>query len=73
MVDQHTPSFRQIEVDRDWWLNDSGTHYRELAAWLRELASKCRLPNPRRELLDLARRYEHMSTGAFTCNGRLNG
>jgi hypothetical protein len=35
-----------------------GSHYRELATWLREIAHKCRLPNPQRELLDLARRYE---------------
>jgi hypothetical protein len=43
--------------DRDWWQLD-GAHYRELASWLRDLAGKCRLPNPQRELLSLARRYE---------------
>jgi hypothetical protein len=42
--------------DRDWWQLD-GSHYRELAAWLRELAGKCRLPNPQHELLRLARTY----------------
>jgi hypothetical protein len=43
--------------DRDWWqLN--GAHYRELAAWLRDVARKCHLPNPQRELLALAGRYE---------------
>ena len=40
------------------WCQSSSTHYRELAAWLREIGGKCRLPNPQRELLDLARRYE---------------
>jgi hypothetical protein len=30
----------------------------ELAAWVRETAAKCRLPNPLKELLKLARRYE---------------
>jgi hypothetical protein len=44
--------------DRDWWQLD-GTHYRELAAWLRDVARKCRLPNARRGLLSLARRYEY--------------
>jgi hypothetical protein len=43
--------------DRDWWQLD-GAHYRELAAWLREVACKCRLPNPQQELLTLAKRYE---------------
>ena len=45
-------------ADRDWWRQDAGTHYRELAIWLRELAQKCRLPNPQRELLNFARQYE---------------
>jgi hypothetical protein len=44
--------------DRDWWQLHGADHYRELAAWLREVAVKCRLPNPQRELLSLARRYE---------------
>jgi hypothetical protein len=44
--------------DRNWWGSDNGAHYRELAAWLREIAGKCRLPNPQQELLTLARRYE---------------
>jgi hypothetical protein len=39
--------------DRDWW-QLGGTHYRELAGRLREVAGKCRLPNMQRELLDLA-------------------
>jgi hypothetical protein len=43
--------------NQDWWQLD-GTHYRELAAWLRDIAGKCRLPNPQGELLSLARRYE---------------
>jgi len=36
---------------------DSG-HYREMASKLRELARECRFPGARRELLDLAERYE---------------
>ena len=43
--------------DRDWWQLD-GAHYRELAVWLRDVAAKCRLPNPQQELLTLAKRYE---------------
>ena len=45
-------------IDDQAWCQSSGTHYRELAAWLREIGGKCRLPNPQRELLSLARRYE---------------
>ena len=45
------PTFHEIAVDQDWWLRNSGSHYRELATWLREVAGKCRLPNQRRELL----------------------
>jgi hypothetical protein len=33
-------------------------HYREMARKLRELARECRFPGARRELLDLAERYE---------------
>ena len=47
-----------IGTDRDWWLRDSGAHYSELAASLRGIAAKCRLPNPQQELLRLARQYE---------------
>jgi endonuclease YncB( thermonuclease family) len=45
-------------IDDQAWCQSAGTHYRELAAWLREIGGKCRLPNPQRELLRLARRYE---------------
>jgi len=45
-------------ADRDWWQLDGGEHYRELAGWLRDVARRCRFPNPRRELLSLARQYE---------------
>jgi len=44
--------------DRDCWQEDASEHYRELATRLREMAGKCCLPNPQRELLILARRYE---------------
>src|SRR2546423_1199363 len=48
---------RPMIYDRAW-CQSSGTHYRKLASWLREIGGKCRLPNPQRELLSLARRYE---------------
>jgi hypothetical protein len=35
-----------------------GTHYREMAHGLRELARQCRLAGARRELLELAASYE---------------
>jgi hypothetical protein len=57
MSDEHTQTWQQIATDRDWWSQDAGRHYRELAHWLHGLAAKCRLPNPQRELLSLARRY----------------
>ena len=58
MSEDHSPTWQQLADDRDWWLQDGGSHYRELAGWLREVAAKCRLPNPQRELLKLARTYE---------------
>jgi hypothetical protein len=58
MTDEHTPTLQDIPADGDWWLRESGAHYRELAGWLRGIAAKCRLPNPQQELLKLARRYE---------------
>ena len=58
MPDARQPTLQDIAADRDWWLQDSGSHYRELATWLREVAGRCRLPNPQREMLILARRYE---------------
>jgi len=48
-----------MTIDRERGATIDGSHYRELASWLREIARKCRLPNPQRELLILARRYEH--------------
>jgi hypothetical protein len=52
--------------DRVW--RQEGTHYRDLATRLREIARKCRLPYPQRELLDLAQQYErradHMDRSA---------
>jgi hypothetical protein len=35
-----------------------GTHYRDLATRLREIARECPRPYPQRELLDLAQQYE---------------
>jgi hypothetical protein len=46
-----------MTADRDQGQID-GSHYRELPTWPREIARNCRPPNPRRELLDLAPRYE---------------
>ena len=36
----------------------NGPHYRELASKLREIARQCRFPGARKEILDLALRYE---------------
>jgi hypothetical protein len=58
MSDEHTPTLQQIATDWDWWSAHAGTHYHELAHWLRGIAAKCRLPHTQKELLDLARRYE---------------
>jgi hypothetical protein len=35
-----------------------GAHYREMANGLRELARRCRFPGARKELLQLAARYD---------------
>jgi hypothetical protein len=35
-----------------------GAHYREMANGLRELARQCRFPGARKELLQLAARYD---------------
>jgi hypothetical protein len=59
MRDEHTPTLQEIAADRDWWSADSGARYRELAGWLREVAGRRRLPNPQKELLGLAQRYEY--------------
>jgi hypothetical protein len=58
MSDEYTPTLQDIAADRDWWSAHAGAHYRELARWLRGIAAKCQLPYSRRELLDLARRYD---------------
>ena len=55
MSDEHMLSaLQQFAID---WLRDSSWHYRQLAQ-LRGIAAGCRLPNPQRELLNLAARYE---------------
>ena len=61
MPDENTRTLQYIAVDCDRWRQDAGTHYRELAAWLRETAGKCRLPNPQRQLLNLARTYNRIA------------
>jgi hypothetical protein len=57
MTEKDTPRL-QNSSSADHWLRDSGMHYRELAEWLRDIARKCLLPNPQRELLVLAKRYD---------------
>ena len=59
MTNEYPPTLQHIASDRDWWFPNAGAHYRELAHWLRGVAAGCRLASPRRELLALARRYEH--------------
>jgi hypothetical protein len=54
------PGGRSAGRDPEWCLAN-GAHYRDLATWLREVAGRCRLPNPQRELLTLARRYERLA------------
>lgn len=58
MTDEHTLTLQDMAADRNWWLRDGGRHYRELADWLRGAPGRCRLPIARRELLNLAGRYE---------------
>jgi hypothetical protein len=53
MTNEYTPTLQDIAGDLEWWRQDAGVHYRELAMWLRETAGKCRLRNPQRELLPL--------------------
>jgi len=56
---------QHLAADRDRWSQHAGKHYRELAHWLRGVAAKCRLPNPQRELLGLASRYERQADRHF--------
>ena len=53
MPNQNTQRLQATAADRE-----AAAHYRELAAWLREIARKSTLPNPQQELLGLVRRYE---------------
>ena len=46
-----------------------GDHYREMAGNLRELARQTRSPGMRRELVDLARRYDRRGDH-FDCRPR---
>ena len=58
MSDEYTPTLQDLAADRDRWFRNAGPHYREVAHWLRGVAARCHLPNPQRELLTLAGRYE---------------
>ena len=58
MSDEHTPTLQQIAVNRDRWSTDAAEHYRELAQQLRTILAKCPLPNARKELAAMARRYD---------------
>jgi hypothetical protein len=61
MPDQNTLTLQQVAAETNRWQREAGSHYCEIAAWLRQVAAKCRLPNPQRELLNLAKRYDRMS------------
>jgi hypothetical protein len=54
------PEGRLAWSDPEWYVS-AGAHYSDLSAWLREVAGRCRLPNPQRELLTLARKYERLA------------
>ena len=58
MSDEYQQNSRYIEQERQRFAATAGPHYRKLAGTLRALALECRLPNPQRELLSLARRYD---------------
>jgi hypothetical protein len=47
-----------IRRPRDTGRPLDGEHYREMATGLRELARQCRFPGARKELLQLAARYD---------------
>jgi hypothetical protein len=48
----------EAEMNEQPKLAPNGEHYREVARRLRGVARECRFPNARKELLDLAARYE---------------
>jgi hypothetical protein len=54
------PEGRLAWSDPEWYFS-AGAHYRDLSAWLAEVAGRCRLPNPQSELLTLARKYERLA------------
>jgi hypothetical protein len=54
------PEGRLSWSDPEWYFS-AGAHYSDLSAWLREVAGRCRLPNPQRELLALARKYARLA------------
>ena len=58
MSDEHTLTLKNISADRDCRAQRDQKHYRQVAHWLRGVAAKCRLPDPQRELLDIATRYD---------------
>jgi len=58
MSDEHTLTLQDITADRDYRSQQYGKRYRQVAHWLRGVAAKCGLPDPQRELLDIARRYD---------------
>jgi hypothetical protein len=61
MSDEYTPALQHAAADRERWSQHAGKHYRDLAHRLRGIAAKCRLPNPQRELLRLAGRYNRQA------------
>ena len=58
MSDEHAPALQDLTANCDYRSQDDQKHYRQVAHWLRGVAAKCHLPDPQRELRDLARRYD---------------
>ena len=58
MPNEHAPALQDLTVNRNCRSQHDQKQYRQVAHWLRGVAVKCRLPDPQRELLDIATRYD---------------
>jgi hypothetical protein len=58
MTDDHTPTLQDIAPIRTGGCGTAERITENWSGWLRGIAAKCRLPIARRELLNLAGRYE---------------
>lgn len=58
VTDQENRDAFPMNGPRDSVSPPDGTHYREMANGLRKLARQCRFAGARRELLELAARYD---------------